>query len=64
MLKKFKQIYLKKKIVTEIKKLNKFYLAEDFHQNFYSSNKRYPYCEMVITPKMTELRKKLKKYFK
>ena len=40
----------KEKIVTEIKK-NKFYLAEDFHQNFYSSNKRYPYCEMVITPK-------------
>ena len=57
-------IFKEKKIVTEIKKLNKFYLAEDFHQNFYSSNKRYPYCEMVITPKMTELRKKLKKYFK
>ena len=57
-------IFKEKKIVTEIKKLNKFYLAEDFHQNFYSLNKRYPYCEVVITPKMTELRKKLKKYFK
>ena len=57
-------IFKEKKIVTEIKKLNKFYTAEDYHQDFYSLNKKYPYCEMVITPKMTELRKKLKKYFK
>ncbi|MBH76439.1 MAG: peptide-methionine (S)-S-oxide reductase [Flavobacteriales bacterium] len=57
-------IFKEKKIVTEIKKLNKFYAAEDYHQDFYSLNKKYPYCEMVITPKMTELRKKLKKYFK
>jgi len=59
-----RNIFKEKKIVTEIKKLNKFYLAEGYHQDFYSLNKRYPYCEMVITPKMTELRKKLKKHFK
>ncbi len=59
-----KNIFKEKKIVTEIKKLNKFHLAEDYHQDFYSLNKKYPYCEMVISPKMTELRKKLKKYFK
>jgi len=53
-----------KKIITEIKKMKQFYIAEDYHQNFYKTNTDYPYCKIIITPKIQELRKKLKKYYK
>jgi len=52
------------KIVTEVKKFEEFYEAEDYHQNFYKLNEDYPYCKMIITPKINELRKKLNKYYK
>ncbi|PIX06274.1 MAG: peptide-methionine (S)-S-oxide reductase, partial [Flavobacteriales bacterium CG_4_8_14_3_um_filter_35_10] len=46
-------------IVTEVKPFNVFYLAEDYHQDYYSNNKSQPYCQNVINPK---LQKFLKKY--
>lgn len=42
-------------IVTEISPASDFYPAEDYHQNFYSENKNYPYCRAVITPKLKKL---------
>src|SRR4029079_12888484 len=30
--------------VTEIVKLDKFYKAEDYHENYYARNKNAPYC--------------------
>ena len=57
-------IFKEKKIVTKIEKLNKFYIAEEYHQDFYKLNENYPYCKMMINPKIEELRKKLKKYYK
>ena len=42
----------KNPIVTEIKELNKFHLAEDYHQNYYKNNKDAPYCRIVIQPKL------------
>ncbi len=57
-------IFKKQKIVTKIEKLKEFYVAEEYHQNFYKLNKNYPYCIMIINPKIQELRKKLKKYYK
>jgi len=59
-----KNIFKEKKIVTEIEKLKQFYIAEDYHQNFYKINTDYPYCKIIITPKIQELRKKLKKHYK
>jgi len=59
-----KKIFEENKIVTEIKKIKQFYIAEDYHQNFYKMNTDYPYCKIIITPKIQELRKKLKKYYK
>ena len=56
-------IFKENKIVTELKKIEKFYLAEDYHQDFYNLNSDYPYCKIIITPKIKELRKKLKKYY-
>jgi peptide-methionine (S)-S-oxide reductase len=40
------------KIVTEIAPLKEFYIAEDYHQNYYNNNKSAPYCNFVIKPKI------------
>jgi peptide-methionine (S)-S-oxide reductase len=44
-------------VVTEVSPLSPFYVAEDYHQNFYEDNKTYPYCAIVINPKITKLYK-------
>lgn len=43
-------------IVTEISPLPKFYVAEDYHQNYYAKNPRQGYCRAVISPKMKKFR--------
>ncbi|MCE2440346.1 MAG: peptide-methionine (S)-S-oxide reductase MsrA [Candidatus Latescibacteria bacterium] len=43
-------------IVTEITPLTEFYRAEDYHQNYYRSNRAQPYCIFVIDPKMQGFR--------
>lgn len=45
-----------KPIVTEIKPLTKFYLAEDYHHNYYNNNTFQPYCQFVIKPKLKKLK--------
>lgn len=42
--------------VTEIKPLNAFYAAENYHQKYYLNNTSAPYCKMVIDPKLDKLR--------
>ncbi|MEN3323098.1 peptide-methionine (S)-S-oxide reductase MsrA [Mariniflexile soesokkakense] len=44
-------------IVTEISPLSIFYKAEDNHQNYYRNNKEQGYCNFVIMPKLSKLRK-------
>lgn len=44
-------------IVTEISPYKNFYAAENYHQNFYSSNPDYGYCSYVIKPKLDKFRK-------
>lgn len=39
-------------IVTEIKRLEKFYPAEERHQHYYEQYKQAPYCQVVIGPKL------------
>jgi len=39
-------------IMTEVKKLETFYLAEDYHQDYYKNNLNAPYCKYVIKPKI------------
>ncbi len=55
----------KNKIVTEVNKLDAFYKAEEYHQNYYALNPDQAYCRMVIEPKVIKFRKqflpKLKK---
>jgi peptide-methionine (S)-S-oxide reductase len=47
-------------IVTEIKPLDKFFTAEEYHKNYYDRNQTQPYCEIVISPKITKLLQKYK----
>ncbi len=51
------QPYFEDKIVTEISPLHIFYEAEKEHQNFYRQNLQQAYCNFVITPKLSKLRK-------
>jgi len=50
-------------IVTEVKKYEAFYKAEEYHQDYYTLNTEQPYCKLVISPKITKARKKLSKYY-
>jgi peptide-methionine (S)-S-oxide reductase len=52
--------YFDKPIVTEIKKLEEFYLAEGYHQDYFEKNREAPYCEGVIAPKIEKLVAKFK----
>lgn len=42
-------------IVTEIAPFAEFYTAEQYHQNYYDANPSYPYCSVVIDPKVKKL---------
>lgn len=47
-----------KPIVTEIAKVETFYPAEDYHQEYYQNNKNSnPYCSVVIRPKLDKFKK-------
>lgn len=54
-----------KQVVTEIAPFEKFYPAEDYHQDYFLNNSSQPYCRMVIAPKVEKFEKifrdKLKK---
>lgn len=47
-------------IVTQINPFKAFYIAEDYHQNYYDQNKEEPYCKMVIQPKIEKFEKLFK----
>lgn len=49
------QAKFKSPIVTEIVPLEKFYPAEDYHQDFYRENPMHPYNLAVIRPKLQKL---------
>ncbi|MEE3195412.1 MAG: peptide-methionine (S)-S-oxide reductase MsrA [Candidatus Neomarinimicrobiota bacterium] len=42
-------------VVTEITKLDKFWPAEDYHNNYYNNNMNQPYCRVIIKPKLDKL---------
>lgn len=51
-------------IVTEITPLETFYLAESDHQDYYNQNPYAAYCQIVIDPKISHIRRKYKEWFK
>jgi peptide-methionine (S)-S-oxide reductase len=45
-------------IVTEVTAFDKFYPAEDYHQEYFANNPNQPYCAAVVAPKVAKFRKK------
>ena len=46
------------RVVTEVLPLMGFYLAEEYHQNYYKTNTSAPYCQLIIEPKIEKVRKR------
>ncbi len=53
-----------KPIVTEVTKFSVFYVAEDYHINYFARNKNQPYCQYVVAPKVDKFRKVFKEKMK
>ena len=49
-------------LVTEIKPLQTFYKAEEYHQEYFYNNPYQPYCQVIISPKVEKFRKKFNGY--
>ncbi|WP_293744773.1 peptide-methionine (S)-S-oxide reductase MsrA [uncultured Pedobacter sp.] len=49
-----------KKVVTAIEAAKPFYVAENYHQNYFNKNGSEPYCRLVILPKIQKLEKVFK----
>lgn len=49
-----------KLITTEVKKLDRFYPAEDYHKDYFKKNPLQPYCVFVIRPKVAKIKKEFK----
>jgi peptide-methionine (S)-S-oxide reductase len=45
-------------IVTEVRALDAFHPAEDYHDEYFRRNGRQPYCQVVIAPKVARFRKR------
>lgn len=53
-----------KPVVTEVTEFDVFYVAEDYHFNYYARNKNQPYCQYVVAPKVEKFRKVFKEKMK
>lgn len=51
-------------VVTTIEKMDIFYPAEDYHQNYYINNTEQGYCQFVIRPKVEKFEKVFKNKLK
>ncbi len=47
-------------IVTTVEPSEEFYVAEDYHQDYYNENGTNPYCQFVIRPKLDKFKKAFK----
>ncbi len=46
------------RVVTQLIPFQQFYVAEDYHKNYYAQNTSAPYCQLVIEPKIEKVRKR------
>lgn len=44
-------------IVTKVSEASTFYVAEDYHKNYFENNPNQGYCRMVVAPKVEKVRK-------
>src|SRR5215472_4326010 len=45
-------------IVTAVEPASTFYVAEDYHQDYFANNSMQPYCAYVVAPKVKKIREK------
>jgi peptide-methionine (S)-S-oxide reductase len=45
-------------IVTAVEPASAFYVAEDYHQDYFANNSTQPYCMFVVAPKVLKIREK------
>lgn len=63
-IKKFEKTRVfEKKIITEIKPLENFYKAEEYHQDYFAKNPEKSYCQYIIAPKLNKFREKYRKFY-
>jgi len=48
-------------IVTEVRAATTFYMAEDYHQEYFRNNPSQPYCAYLVAPKVAKFRQKFAK---
>jgi peptide-methionine (S)-S-oxide reductase len=46
------------RVVTQVVPAEDFYVAEQYHQEYFANNPRQPYCMAVVAPKVAKFRKK------
>jgi peptide-methionine (S)-S-oxide reductase len=51
-------------IVTSLEPASKFYIAEDYHQEYFTNNGNQPYCQFVVAPKVKKFQEKFAKKLK
>jgi len=44
-------------IVTGVTPVDEFYVAENYHQEYFRNNAYQPYCQVIIAPKVAKFRK-------
>jgi peptide-methionine (S)-S-oxide reductase len=45
-------------IVTSLEPAGKFFIAEDYHQEYFANNGNQPYCQFVVAPKVKNFEQK------
>lgn len=63
-IKELNDSYYKGKIVTEVTQLEKFYQAEEYHQNYEKLNPNNPYVQNVSVPRLNRFKKKFPELLK
>jgi len=51
-------------VVTQVRPLEEFYEAEEYHRKYYQNNSYQPYCQGVISPKLHKVHKQFARLLK
>ena len=51
-------------IVTSLEPATKFFVAEDYHQEYFANNGSQPYCQLVVAPKVKKFEQKFARKMK
>ncbi len=51
-------------VVTTVEPAGRFFVAEDYHQEYYANNASQPYCRLVVSPKVKKFQQKFSERLK